>query len=478
MKQGNYSALGMTVMACLLINYSCISPRSVKWVSTGQDKPWVANKNLHWSSAAVAGQDRVVLQPGKKLQSIDGFGACFNELGWTALQLLGDSARTAVMKSLFDPEEGMRFNICRMPVGANDYAREWYSLNDSAGDFAMEHFSIAHDSLALIPYIKGALALNKEMKIWGSPWCPPEWMKKNNHYACHPDVVNDLNPAGAGMEGSTQFIMEDKYLEAYALYFMKYVQSYRKAGIPIYAVHVQNEPHSCQNFPSCIWTAADLNRFIGQYLGPAFMQAELDAEIWYGTIERPSVENIDTVMTDPASSGYVKGVGFQWGGKLAIPLVHTKYPDLKLMQTESECGDGANDWKAAEYTWSLVKHYLTNGAGSYMYWNMILDETGKSHWGWKQNSLITINSATSAVTYNPEYYLMRHLSYYIGPGAARIETSGGYADVLAFENPDGSLVVLAANTGDETRNLEIVVGERSVTASLSSHTFHTFVIPG
>ena len=467
----------LIVIAYILINYSCTPYQSVKWVSSGQDSRWVQNKDLHWSNPGPSHEGQVMLLPDKKLQEIDGFGGCFNELGWTALQILDDFARTAVIKSLFDPEEGMQFAICRMPIGANDYAQSWYSLDDSAGDFAMEHFSIARDSQALILYIRAALAYNRDMKIWGSPWCPPAWMKVNNHYACHPDAVNDLKTAGAGREGSTQFIMEDRYLKAYALYFVKYVETYRKAGIPVYAVHVQNEPHSCQNFPSCIWTAGDLNRFIGKYLGPAFKQAGLDAEIWYGTIERPSIENIDTVMTDPASSGFVKGLGFQWGGKHAIPLAHAKYPDLKLMQTESECGDGSNDWKAAEYTWSLVKHYLNNGAGSYMYWNMILDETGKSHWGWKQNSLITVNSETRTVIYNPEYYLIRHLSCFIRPGAQRIETSGEFDDVLAFENPGGEMVVVAANTGDEARNLEIVAGERSVKVSLLSNTFHTFLFP-
>src|SRR4030042_2256456 len=427
---GIISDLKLIIVTCILINYSCMPDHSVQWVTSGQGNLWVMNEDLHWSRPDTAREGQVILFPEKKLQSIDGFGACFNELGWEALQILDDSARLVTLKYLFDPDEGLRFTICRVPIGANDYARSWYSLNDSAGDFSMEHFSITRDSQALIPYIKTALTFNQELKIWGSPWCPPAWMKVNQHYACRPDVVNDLNPEGAGREGYTQFIMENNYLEAYALYFVKYFESYRQAGIPVYAVHVQNEPNSCQNFPSCIWTAGDMNRFIGSYLGPRFEKAGLQAEIWYGTIEREFIENIDTVMTDPASSAYVQGIGMQWGGKNVIPLVHSKYPDVKLMQTESECGNGSNDWNAAEYTFSLIRHYLENGANSYMYWNMVLDETGKSHWGWKQNSLITVNSLTSEVTLNPEYYLLRHLSYFVLPGARRIETSGEYGDLL------------------------------------------------
>jgi glucosylceramidase len=459
-----------------MITYGCVSEHPVKWISSGQGYLWVINDDLHWRTLDTVVAEKAILLPDRKLQTIDGFGACFNELGWEALQILDDSARMELLEHLFDHKKGLRFTICRMPIGANDYARGWYSLNDSAGDFDMKHFSIARDSQALIPYMKTALTLNKEMQIWGSPWCPPAWMKVNHHYACRPDAVNDLKPENGGREGSTQFIMENKYLEAYALYFVKYVESYQQAGIPVYAVHVQNEPNSCQNFPSCIWTAGDLNRFIGGYLGPAFERAGLQTEIWYGTIERPAIENIETVITDPACSGYIKGIGFQWGGKNAIPLAYNKYPGIKLMQTESECGDGSNDWKAAEYTWNLIKHYLTNGANSYMYWNMVLDETGKSQWGWRQNSLITVNTENHTVTYNPEYYLIRHLSYFIQPGAVRIETLGEYSDLLAFENTGGEIIVVAANTGETSRNLEIILGEKAFGASLAPHSFHSFLL--
>ena len=108
-----------------------------------------------------------------------------------------------------------------------------------------------------------------------------------------------LKPEGAGREGVTQFIMEKPYLEAYALYFEKFVKAYRTEGINLYAVHVQNEPNSCQNFPSCIWKASDQATFIGDYLGPRFKADNIDAEIWYGTYERPYVENIDTILQDP-----------------------------------------------------------------------------------------------------------------------------------------------------------------------------------
>ncbi len=408
-------------------------------------------------------------------QVVEGFGACFNELGWDALNMISGEQKKEILEEFYS-ETGFNFTICRMPIGANDYARNWYSLNDTPGDFAMENFNLDRDMKILIPYMKEALKIRPDLKIWGSPWCPPAWMKVNGHYACRPAEVNDLSPEGAGKEGQTQFIMEEKYLEAYALYFAKYIEKYREQGIDVYAVHVQNEPNSCQNFPSCVWTAKDLNTFIGKFLGPVFEKRNLETDIWYGTIERASIEKVDTVLQDSCSRKYIQGIGFQWAGKNCIPAVHAKYPEMQLMQTESECGDGSNDWKAAEYTWSLMKHYMENGANAYIYWNTILDETGKSMWGWKQNSLISVDSKTGYVTRNPEFYLMKHLSHFVRPGARKIVSPQGFDFGLLFENPGGEIVGLMVNPSDEDMNISCELDDRTYSIILKAHSMNSIVI--
>jgi glucosylceramidase len=301
-------------------------------------------------------------------------------------------------------------------------------------------------------------------------------MKTNSHYACNPAVVNDLKPEGAGMEDRTQFRMEEIYLKAYALYFSKYISAFRSEGIPVFSIHVQNEMNSCQNFPSCIWTAKDLSTFIGKYLGPQLRHDFSDVQIWYGTVERPSVEKIDTIMHDPETSGYISGIGFQWAGKLAIPAVHAKYPKLKLMQTETECGNGSNDWKSAEYTFSLMKHYFSNGAIIYSFWNPVLDETGKSQWGWKQNSMISIDSKTLAISYNPEYYLLKHFSSFIKPGARKLTAKGKFENLLAFRNPDGKLILVAENTEITSQMFRIRIGKKLIRAELAPESFNTMII--
>jgi glucosylceramidase len=457
-------AIGLTLL-------SCNSNKSVEWVESSPISTW-QTRELTAKNISGIPESGVIIFPDKKQQSIEGFGGCFNELGWEALSLLNRDAKEEIFKSLFDTTAGCRFNICRLPVGANDYAVDWYSCDESPGDFEMSHFSIERDRPRLIPYIKSAQNYNPDLKVWASPWCPPSWMKTNNHYACKPDTVNDLTEEGKGEEMHTQFRMEEKYLTAYALYFSKFINAYRREGIDIYALHVQNEPNSCQNFPSCIWEPKALGEFIGKYLGPEFEKDGIGTEVWLGTIERPQIERIDAILNDPEAKKYIMGVGFQWAGKDAIPLVSKKYPNLKLMQTETECGDGSNDWKAAEHTFGLIKHYFNNGANAYMYWNMVLNESGKSQWGWKQNSMISINSITREVTYNPEYYLMQHFSHFIHPGAYKIESSD--ENCLAFRNHDS--IIIEYYNASETTMKKFRIGKLTFEAELPGKSFNTFNI--
>ncbi|MBV6647872.1 MAG: hypothetical protein KI790_20600, partial [Cyclobacteriaceae bacterium] len=375
----------------------------------------------------------------------------------------------------FNQQTGCKFTTCRMPIGASDFATEWYSLNENDGDFAMEQFSVERDEQALIPYIQAAQEIYPELDVWASPWSPPSWLKVNNHYACLSDPkVNDLGPNGEGEEMQNMFRMEPKYLQAYALYFSKFVQAYGEKGINISNIHVQNEPNSCQNFPSCIWRPEALAEFIGGYLGPQFEKDNIEAGIWLGTVERPQMERIDPILQDEQAGKYIKGVGFQWAGKGAIPSVNDKYPDMDLIQTETECGDGSNDWAAAVYTFSLIKHYFDNGVNAYTYWNMILDETGKSQWGWKQNSMITIDKANKTYTYNPEFHLMKHFSYFVAPGSVSLDMTT-QENVLAFKSGD-KVVLFTYNPNPDDEVVELRIDDIQQKVTIPAASFNTFVI--
>lgn len=464
----------LLVIALLVMLFACSPVRTINWISTTNDSPWVSNQPamLIKGTSAMAG---VIIRTDQARQTIDGFGGCFNELGWEALTILSQAEKDILLKSLFDTISGCRFNICRMPIGANDYAVDWYSLNEQAEDFEMTKFSIERDKQRLIPYIKMAQKIRPDLAIWASPWCPPSWMKTNHHYACASNPqFNDLSADRQGKEMVTQFRMEPNVLSAYALYLEKFIKGYEAEGITVSAIHVQNELNSCQNFPSCIWRPEDMAIFIGDYLGPKFAADNMKTDIWLGTIERPQIGRVDTILGDPKAKKFIKGVGFQWAGKGAIAAVHQKYPAMKLMQTETECGNGSNDWSAAEHTFGLMNHYFNNGANAYMYWNMVLNETGKSQWGWKQNSMITIDSKSKTVKYNPEFYLMKHLSAFVQPGAKYLPVEKGGENVLAFRNPDS--VILLCYNPDDAKEMTFQVDDQLFTVKLASRSFNTFKV--
>lgn len=409
----------------------------------------------------------------KKDQTIKGFGGCFNELGWEALELLNEADRNQVMDALFSLD-GCNLNHCRIPIGASDYALKWYSHNEVDGDYDMEHFSIERDKEYLLPYIHAAMKVNPNMTFFASPWSPPTWMKQPKAY------------------NYGRLVMDDKTLSAYANYFVKFLKAYQEEGIEIDQVHVQNEPFADQKFPSCLWSGEQFAKFIGGYLGPAFERNKIESEIWLGTLNGPEemkflptgqilidhYENtIDRVMIDEKASAYISGIGFQWAGQRVIQRTKESYPNLKLMQTENECGDGKNTWTYAQYVFSLMRHYLRNGSESYTYWNMVLKTEGESTWGWHQNAMITIDPMTRKAILNHEYYVMKHVMHFVKPGAVRREIEGTWSgNSLVFENPDHELIILANNVLDFAREITLIVDGQTVTFVVDPNSVNTWCI--
>lgn len=456
---------------------SC-SRQSVYMVSTTRDNPWM--ELISPCSTGAGKAETLVIDLDRKGQAIEGFGTCFSELSHRALSRVSEKDREKIMADLFSPGAGACFTVCRTPIGASDFALKYYSYDDSPGDFSMEHFTVENDRETLIPLIKSALSNNPRLKIWASPWCPPSWMKVNGHYASRPiegtspsgrkrleldNLIRDngLTSAQRMHEGEDSFIMEDRYLDAYALYFRKYIKAYREEGIDIFMVMPQNEFNSDQNFPSCTWTAKGLTAFM-QRLVPAMK--EEGVEVYFGTMERGNRALADTVLTDPTIGGDIKGAAFQWAGMEAIPLIHASYPGLMLVMSEQKCFNGANCWEDFMTAWDLMKYNLDNGVSIYDYWNLALLDGEVSTWGWQQNSLVSVDYETGAYKYNYEFYQMKHISRHVKPGAVYLGTSGSFTQALAFLNPDGTIAVLAAEKTDAPVDLAIHVGEKTVNVTL------------
>jgi glucosylceramidase len=408
---------------------------------------------------------------------LKGFGGCFNELGWVALEALPPDTRGEVLDLLFSPGAGLHLEYGRLPMGASDYALEWHSYDETDGDLELKHFSLARDRAKLFPYVHEALARNPSLTLFASPWSPPTWMKTPRAYNW----------------GKLRW--EPAILDAYARYFARYVDECRQEGIKVAQVHVQNEPLADQKFPSCLWTGPELRDFIRDHLGPVMARQCPGTEVWLGTINAPFFNYVlegltsdgltqgydqyaGLVLADPEARRHIAGVGYQWGGKNAIERTHESWPGVRLMQTENECGDGQNSWAYAHYVFNLVRHYFKHGVEAYVYWNLVLPQGGHSTWGWKQNTMISVDMKAGTYTLNPEFHLFRHIAQFVRPGAVRRRVTGPWAaNALVFGNTDGSVVVIAANPYDAPRTLNVGVGGKSHGLEVPAWGFETVVLP-
>jgi len=172
----------------------------------------------------------ITVDPSRSYQTMDGFGASITDSSAHVLYSLQGKVRDAAMSDLFSPTQGDGLSVLRQPMGASDFvAGGFYTYNDLAPgqtDYGMRHFSIAHDQPQILPLLRQALRLNPAIKVIATPWSPPAWMKTNQSLI------------------GGRLIDDPRVYDAYARYFVDYVQAYRHAGVPIYAVTVQNEPQN------------------------------------------------------------------------------------------------------------------------------------------------------------------------------------------------------------------------------------------
>ncbi len=481
--------------ALLLCGAYNLSAQTMVWVSSSETQQW-QEKKVKLSSRVAQSPCLMVDAHDAALATFDVFGTCFNERGWDALMLLSAEDRDKVVTALFAPSGDLRFGEGRIPMNASDYARDWYSCDEVSGDFDLAYFNIERDKSTLIPYIHLAQAKNPAMTFWLSPWSPPSWMKINHDYPVRSseqynnmdaredialfrgttDVDNSVWPPQLAVQD--YFIQDPRYLQAYANYFCRFIRAYKDEGIDIGRVMFQNELWSYTVYPGCAWTIEGTLRFNTEYLAPTLQKECPATELYFGTINTNRLDFIEQIMDDERMQKVIKGLGFQWEGCQIISQLKAKYPNYRYVQTESECGSGTFDWPAAEHTFDLINQYLALGCEEYTFWNCILADRGESGWGWCQNALIRVDSASKTAIFTPEFFAAKHYCRYIVPGSRLLGAKEGGEDkmsVVVYLTPKEEYVVVAGNFADEQQTMCVEVGGRYLSVVLPAHTMHTFV---
>lgn len=403
----------------------------------------------------------VTVNDANAYQTWEGFGGAFNEKGWS--YLTSQQMKDQALALLFG-KDGCNFAWGRIPIGASDYAMDRYSLNETSGDTTMTMFSIDRDRMRLIPYVKAAQAVKPNIRFWASPWSPPTWMKTGPY---NPNTGASHSNFDGGVMKS-----DDTTLKAFALYLVKFVQAYAGEGINVEVVSPQNEPNYQQNYPSCHWDTSTFVTFVGKYLGPALTDAKLSTRVLDGTLSNPSGDAAigQQVLQDTTANSYVKAIGVQWGMADSGPVNTLKglAGSIPVWLSETKCGGtigstapAPNDFSYGRDTWGFISGAIRNGLTAYNAWNMVLDKGGlgiDDTRKWPQNALLVADSGT--VTATAAYYVFRHFSQFVDPGAKRIDATGG--DAVAFKNPDGSLVAVMFNSGSANNGYVVAVGGKKL----------------
>jgi glucosylceramidase len=335
----------------------------------------------------------------------------------------------------------------------------------------MSSFSIAQDKVNLIPYIKAAQAVKSDIRFWASPWTPPTWMKTGTFIAS----------GGNGKKTSSNFDSgdmktDDATLTAFAQYLVKWVQAFQDQGIKIEIVSPQNEPNYAENYPSCHWDTSTFVTFVGKYFGPAITSANLNIKVMDGTLSNPSgdADIGQKVLQDSTAKGYIGAIGVQWGMAAAsqISTLKNLAGGISIWLSEHQCGGtigstapAPNDLAYGQASWGYIRDAIKNGLTAYNAWNMVLDKGGlgiDDGRKWPQNALLVADSGQ--ITQTPAYYVFRHVSQFVDPGATVLGTSTN--DSVAFKNPDGSIVAVMYNSGGAKSTYTVSMGGKKLQLSM------------
>lgn len=402
-------------------------------------------KRVTKTSSAVEEDKASVIQvhPNIEFQTLSGVGGAFNEIGGEALLSLPENKQVELLKNLFSCDlSGLVFN--RTPVGASDFALDAYSYSPEPEDYDMKHFSIERDKKYLLPFIRKAMGVNPRMQLQASPWSPPGWMKRSGRM----DRNNECERSDATLR------KEPRIYKAYADYLLKYIQAYSREGIEIKKLFIQNEPDFYQFFPGCSMTMNEMHHFNTKYLCPAFKSAGIKTEIWAGTIRAISgrFDHLDLLENDRIRD--FQGMGVQYFSTQYLKEIHAIIPSLRLIHTEGICYNGDNSKEQAKKRLPEIASYINSGCENYCYWNFILNEDSSSSWGWKQNSLVTINRASGEVIYNPDYNVLQLIGQTLKPGDIRIAHAadrGILNSVITVKSSDGKVKILVQNNASESK---------------------------
>jgi len=412
-------------------------------------------------SPASNGGNTVFVDENQVYQQIEGFGAAFTDSAAYLLNEVATAAdRESAMSNLFTRDgNGIGLSFMRNPIGATDIARSVYSFDDmpaGQADPGLANFSIAHDQQDIIPIILQAKQLNSQLKLVASPWSPPGWMKTTN-----------------SMIGGS--LLPNVY-DAFAQYFVKYVQAYAAAGIPIDYITLQNEPLGVPpNYPGMLMDAPTQMVVLRDHVLPALAASSTDTKVLIYDHDWMWPDYPDAVLADPMVLNSDRVAGIAWHGYSGTPGVQNNFQSKGNYETEHSGGVWVSDQVKTDF--EEITQVMRNAGKTFVKWSLALDENRGPHTGGGStcSPLVTVNSGSGAVSYAVDYYTLGHFSKFVMTGASRIYSSNANGIVSAgFVNPDNSKALIVFNDTTNGQTFQVQWGTQTFSYALPALSGATF----
>jgi len=453
-------------VSLLLVTFtvSAFAQKADLWLTTA-----ARNKNfelqqtpIEFNSAKV-NNTVIAIDPTQTFQTMDGFGYALTGGSAELMMKMSQQARTALIKEVFGLKgNGIGVSYLRLTMGSSDMNERVFTYDDlpqGETDGQLAKFSLGPDLNDVVPALKEILAVSKDIKIMATPWSAPSWMKSSN------------NPKGGNLL--------TKWYQAYANYFVKYIEAMKKEGIIIDAITIQNEPLNERNTPSMQMTSAEEGNFIKTALGPAFAAAGIKTKIILFDHNCDTPEYPMTILADTAAAKYADGSGFHlYGGTIdAMTKVHDVFPAKNLYFTEQMVIERHGETIDMPVE-RLVIGAPLNWSRNVILWNFAADPNDEPHTNdggcpFCQGA-VTIDH--DAVTKNIAYYAIAHASKFVRPGSVRIaSTSSKDLPNIAYTNPQGKTVLIVANVSGRPQKFDIGFNGKFAAAELKSGSVGTYV---
>ncbi|GLB54159.1 glucosylceramidase [Neptunitalea chrysea] len=438
------------------------------WVTSGDKSRLIApQQDIDIIDNTTTDYLSITVDASEKYQEIEGFGAALTGSSAYVINHMSSTQKMALLQELFDSENGIGISYLRLTIGASDFSLSDYTYDDMPSgqtDTNLDNFSIAPDQVNVIPVLQDILNYNSEVKILGSPWSAPAWMKTNQSLY--------------GGELQTQ------YYQVYANYFKEYIEAYASNGITIDAITPQNEPLHESNYPTMKMEAVDQANFIKTALGPTFINNGITAKIiaYDHNFDVPSYPL--TVLEDTDANQYVSGSAFHAyaGDVYVMSQVYNAYPDKGVYFTEISGGEWSTDFTSNLnwYVRNILIGSIRNYSKNVLFWNLALNDSyGPTNNGCTDCRGVVTVSSSGSVNYNEEYYAIAHFSKFVEPSAYRIssttfDSSTGLSNV-AFENPDGGKILVVLNESPSTKTFSVIVGDNRFDYTIPQESVATII---